>query len=163
MPQYTFVDFIDKYIDKGKSGYNEMTVNYSAKGESKSKKIMSFANPSVYNTIKGLTGGEQIDVTFVKDDKYYNWATVEVIGGGTAPSHDKPQEGGIKAQPAARTSTYETPEERAKKQVYIIKQSCIAQANAYSANRTDGYPSVSETLDIAQQFLDWVLDDPSKE
>jgi hypothetical protein len=136
-----------------------MTVNYSAKGEPKQKTIMSFSNPSAYNTIKGLAGGDEIEVTFVKDDKYFNWATVERVAGVVQGTNDKPQDSTVKAQPVVRTSTYETPEERAKKQVYIIKQSCLAQANAYSANRTDGYPTVNETLGIAQQFLDWVMDD----
>lgn len=154
MPQYTFIDYSEEKVDKGKSGYYKMTVNYSAKGESKSKNIMSFANPTAYDTIKKLNEGDLIDVEFVKDDKYYNWASVKKAEGNDSPKNvDAP-----KTAPAAR-STYETPEERAKKQVYIIKQSCLAQAAAYSANRTDGYPSIKEHLEIAQQFVDWVLDD----
>src|SRR6185312_16218735 len=79
MPQYIYNNFTETFENKGKTGYHKMTVNYSAKGESKSKTIMSFANPAIYNLIKTLKGGETLDVEFVKDDKYYNWATAKVV------------------------------------------------------------------------------------
>jgi len=51
---------------------------------------------------------------------------------------------------------YETAEERAKKQVYIIKQSSIS--NAIEIAKTDGIGlSVPGVLAIAQELTDWVL------
>lgn len=157
MPQYQYIDYSEKHIDKGKTGYEQMTVNYSTKGESKSKNIMSFANPSVYALIKTLKGGETIDVQFVKDDKYFNWATVNVVGGDVQGTVEKPQQWASTAQPTAYKSTYETAEERARKQVYIIKQSCLAQAVSVigEADCTDS----SRYTDLAQEFVDWVLED----
>lgn len=161
MPSYTFIDYSEKHVDKGKTGYEVLTVNYSAKGESKSKNIMSFANPSVYALIKTLKGGETIDVQFVKDDKYFNWATVEVVGGVVQGTVENVKEGTSKALPVAR-STYETAEERAKKQVYIIKQSCLAQAIVFTTQATDFTGDASDmdaVKTLAQEFVDWVLDD----
>lgn len=155
MPTYTFNNFTEEKIEKGRTPYYKMTVNYSAKGEPKQKTIMSFSNPSVYNTIKGLSEGDQINVEFVKDDKYFNWATVEKASGLVAPTTESPALGASK--PVART-TYETPEERAIKQVYIIKQSCLAQAVAY-----DKEADIEMLLNTAQQFVDWVLDAPQSE
>lgn len=160
MPVYTFNNFTEEKIEKGRTGYQKMTVNYSAKGEPKQKTIMSFSNPTAYNTIKGLAENDEIEVTFVKDDKYFNWATVERVGSTPQGSVQEPKEGTSKSPPAARTSTYETPEERAKKQVYIIKQSCLAQA--VTALGEIGDAPVKMYTDMADQFVAWVLDDGSE-
>lgn len=151
MPQYIFTNYTEEYVDKGKTGYHAMTINYSAKGESKQKKVMSFSNPAVYNTIKTLKGGETIDVEFVKDDKYFNWATVKVV----ETSNSGTSNSGSPA-PTRIGGTYETADERARKQVYIIKQSCLAQAVAY-VKETDSTDNIDNVLNTAQQFVDWVL------
>lgn len=165
MPQYQFTNYSEEKVEKGKTGYYKMAVNYSAKGEPKQKVIMSFANPAVYDTIKKLNGGETMDVSFVEGDtKYYNWASVKVVGDAS----EAPQKAGGELKSAGPTqgtarSTYETPEERARKQVYIIKQSCLAQAAAYSSLRSDGYPTVQEHIELAQKLVDWVLDEPKQD
>lgn len=136
-----------------------MAISYSYQGQSRTQNIMSFANPTVYAAVKTFNEGDQLDVEVTKNDAGYNtWASVKKIGGEVVPGKDTPKS----TVPAAR-STYETPEERAKKQVYIIKQSCLAQAAAYSALRKDGYPDINEHLEIAQQFVDWVLADGESE
>jgi len=152
MPSYIFNSYTEEYIDKGKTGYHAMTINYSAKGESKQKKVMSFSNPAVYNTIKTLKGGETIDVEFVKDDKYYNWATVKVL-----ESANDPAPGDTSPRKVESKSNWETAEERARKQVYIIKQSCLAQAVAYVVGQEQQVDSTQEILNLAQEFVDWVL------
>jgi hypothetical protein len=145
-----FDSYNEEKIEKGKTPYYAMTVNYSAKGESKQKKIMSFANPAVYNTIKTLKGGETIDVEFAKDDKYYGWATVQVIS-DSVPSNASASPD---ISPRRVGGSYETAEERARKQVYIIRQSCLAQAVA----RGNSVGTSDDTiLNIAQKFVDWVM------
>lgn len=154
MPTYNFVSYSEEKVEKGKTGYFKMTVNYSTKGESKSKNIMSFANPAVYNAVKTLNEGDLFEVEFVKDDKYFNWASLKPIGQAVPPPVDANVKAGTGA-PTARQSTYETADERAKKQVYIIKQSCLAQAVAWN----DAPRDIPEILEVAQKFVDWVLDD----
>lgn len=153
--QVYFNGYTDEKIVKGRNSYNKMVISYSYQGQSKTQQIMSFANPSVYAAVQGFKDGDLLDVEITKNDAGYNtWASVKLSEGGGGVV----QGASLKAAPAAR-STYETPEERAKKQVYIIKQSCLAQAAAYSALRKDGYPDIAEHLEIAQQFVDWVLED----
>jgi len=160
MPSYIYNSYTEEHVPKGKTGYYKMTVNYSAKGESKSKVIMSFSNPGVYDTIKKLKGGETIDVEFVKDDKYFNWATVKIadIGAG-GPAAGTP---GLDNKPVQVRSNYETPEERARKQVYIIKQSSLANAIEYTKDRPEG-TTMDELLATAQQFTDWVMEDQKED
>ena len=63
-------------------------------------------------------------------------------------------------------STYETPEERAKKQVYIVRQSSIANAIQFYAlvNVEDVTNSVENILATAKQFEHYVFStDPVQE
>jgi len=107
--------------------------NITYQGKVESKKVMSFgAGKDSFGVLSAATSGEQYDVNVVKNDKGYNdWVSVtrstgeeqQQTQGTVAPGRSTGS-----AQPAARTSTYETPEERAKKQVYIIKQSALGYA-----------------------------------
>jgi len=60
------------------------------------------------------------------------------------------------AATAAPKSNFETPEERAKKQVYIIKQSCIGYA--IESLKTDKKnPTPDEVVTLAQFYVDYVM------
>jgi len=120
---------------------------------------MSFANPAVYAAVQGFKEGDLLDVEITKNDAGYNtWASVKLseatTGAGSATS------AGSKTAPAR--TTYETPEERAKKQVYIIKQSCLAQAVASYGTQVNEV-DLEILLDTAQKMVDWVLDDGETE
>lgn len=153
--QVYFNGYTEEHVPKGKTGYYKMVVSYSYQGNSKTQTIMSFANPSVYDAIKKAKQGETLEVTLTSDGKYTNWASATVVAGTLPNPNPEGSVASFKA-PAAR-STYETPEERALKQVLIVKQSCLSQAAAYASLRKDGYPSVEEHLNLAQQFVDWVF------
>src|ERR1700754_2156306 len=105
-------------MPKGIKGYDKMVIQYSEKGQSKTTNILSFANPGVFDAVKSLNPGDAIDVELVQNGKYWNWASVKKAEGNTAPSVI----GGTPVA-AARGGTWETPEERAQKQLYIIRQS----------------------------------------
>lgn len=72
----------------------------------------------------------------------------------TAPTSYKPV---AQTVPAAK-STYETSEERAKKQVFIVKQSSITAALKYLEITKAKDVGVTDVLEIAQHFTDWVLE-----
>jgi hypothetical protein len=67
-----------------------------------------------------------------------------------------------KATPSPK-STYETPEERAKKQVYIVKQSSLSNAiallNADGKNTITGGKKYTkeDVFALAQELTDWVF------
>lgn len=157
--QVYFNGYTDEKIVKGRNSYNKMVISYSYQGQSKTQQIMSFANPSVYAAIPGFKEGDSLDVEITKNDAGYNtWASVKLSEGATSAA-SAPSAGTKGNTPVAR-STYETPEERAKKQVYIIKQSCLAQAVAAVGEiGPDG--DTDHYISMAQQFVDWVLDDGS--
>lgn len=131
--------------NKGK--YNEALVKYSQDGQDKEKKVMSFAQKETYNTLVAASPGEVYEVKTVKDGKFWNWesATLCSPSGAVAPSGgDKP----------ASKGNWETAEERAMRQVWIIRQSSIASAcNLYS--QTTG-ASVEAVLEAAKRFEAYV-------
>lgn len=109
---------------KNGRSYQSIEVTYKdEQGQVKNKKIMSFSNPSVFNHIKGLAKGDQINLRTEKDaNGYWQWTGI----GGDAPAtatEAKPATGG-----RVTGSNYETKEERAARQVYIIRQSSLSTA-----------------------------------
>lgn len=130
--------------------------NLTYGGKVEGKKIMSFgAGKSSFETLATAQPGDVFDVTVVKNDKGYNdWTGMSK---GTA--------GAATAQPAKTTgqasapvrSTYETPEERAKKQVYIIRQSSISSAIAALSAGAKTPVKVAEAIDYAKSFEAYVL------
>ena len=110
---------------KNGRSYQSIEVTYkNDQGQVANKKLMSFSNPTVFNHIKGLAKGDQINVQTTKDaNGYWQWTG---IGGESAVAESKP----ATAQPGGRVtgSNYETKEERAARQVYIIRQSSLSTA-----------------------------------
>lgn len=159
MPQITISEVAVEEVKKGKNAYFVANVTYqTGRGESKTKKIMSFVNPAVFATAKAAKAGEVYDIAFVPGDEYYNWASMKNMGDvEAAPS--APQKAGAAAAPTGGKvtgSTYETAEERKVKQLLIVKQSGINNALEYF-KLTEATPdSVSDVTAVAQQFVDYV-------
>jgi uncharacterized protein (DUF1501 family) len=149
-----------EHIVKGKSRYSVANVVHTYNGESRTQKIMSFANPQVFERVQKLNPGDMVEVTITKNDAGYNqWSAINKVaddGEESAPAEKRPDP---KSGTVAKGS-WETAEERAARQVLIVKQSCLAQAiNYLSAVHQEGEPSwnVNNVLEVAQEFTDWVF------
>jgi hypothetical protein len=111
---------------KNGRSYQSIEVTYkNDQGQVANKKLMSFSNPSVFNHIKGLAKGDSLNVQTEKDaNGYWQWTG---IGGDNAVATETKQ-----TTPATggrvTGSNYETKEERAARQVYIIRQSSLSTA-----------------------------------
>ena len=139
--------------DKGK--YKILTVDYKADGKAQTKKVMSFgASAEVFKTLSNASAGTTYTVTSVKNDKGY-WDWTSVSQGGT-PTAGGSSTGGNVANASPR-STYETPEERAARQVLIVRQSSVSSAIEYLKLNTKKVPSTEEVLQIARSFEDYVF------
>lgn len=144
-------------VRKGKGSYEIANVSYSFKGEPRTQKIFSFANPQVFADVQKVENGETIEVTLAKDDKgYTNWSKIS-RGGAEQASNNSAPTAAPQAQGKVLGSNYETKEERAVRQVYIVKQSSLERAIQYLGGATTG-ATKEEILETAQQFTDWVLD-----
>jgi hypothetical protein len=144
-----------------KGSYQQLEVTYknlTYQGKVESKKLMSFgANAAAFKTLSNAPAGSQWEVTVVKNAQGYNdWPTVVAASNDAAPV--AAAAGALpKTQPGQTRSTYETPEERAQRQVYIIRQSSVSSALTLHSMGAKNPAKLEEVLDTAQKICDFVL------
>jgi hypothetical protein len=128
--------------------------------KAESKKVFPFGPKEVYETLKKSHKGDVFTVLREKNDQGY-WDWVGLVEGET-----EIEQGGkpvaatnTKETVASVKSSFETADERAKKQVYIIRQSCIGHAvEALAATAKPGTAiKVDDILGVAVAFEDHVL------
>jgi hypothetical protein len=133
-------------------------------GKVESKKLMPFgAQKASFDALANAAVGSVFEVTVVKNDAGYNdWTTCTqaapgaVTGAGSINNATKPTAGTTMQV----KSTYETPEERAKKQVYIIRQSSISAAIASLSVGAKSALKPEDVLDLAEDYFTWVMQSP---
>ena len=140
--------------------YSVFQLDYLTNGRAAKKQIMSFT--PVYKTLLASREGEEFEITTESNGEFTNWVTAESKGVPVKAPKEGPATSETTTAKGATAfkSTYETPEERAKKQVYIVRQSCLAQAVAYYAaagKDTAAGTSVEDVLDVAKQFEEYVF------
>ena len=140
---------------KNGRSYQSLEVTYKdEQSQTKTKKLMSFSNPSVFNHIKGLSKGDAVNVTTTKDDQgYWQWTAI----GGDAPAQEstsKPASAGVNKTTG---SNYETKEERAARQVYIVRQSSISAAVSTLTVGAKSAPTADSVIELAKQFEAYVF------
>jgi len=118
------------------------------------KKLMSFAEKEAFDRLSKASLGDTFSIVRGKDDKgYWKWNSV-TTGANTHPmsTYDQKQQ----AQVSPVKSTYETSEERALRQISIVKQSSIA--NAIKLHELNGTKksTVEEILATTQAFVNYV-------
>lgn len=144
--------------DKGK--YKMAEVAYKGSdGKVTSKKLMSFNYPEVFNSFANAKQGNVFSVEMVKNDKgYWDWTTATTggaAGGATAKASPAPGNSSPK-------STYETAEERANRQVLIVRQSSLSNAIEFLGLNQKKVPSVQEVVEVASFFEGYVFGKTSK-
>lgn len=151
------------FVPTAKGGYNKLEVAYKNLESNKveSKILMSFGlTADAYKALADAKANDTFSIVSEKkpgnDGKeYWTWLSAAQAAPGSMPA----------AKTSAATSgfstpiksTYETPEERAKKQVYIVKQSSISAAIATLSVGAKAPPSTDAVLEVAQKFTDWVF------
>lgn len=145
---------------KGK--YQVASVDYKGPdGRIDNKKLVSFANKDVFKLFSNAQQGDVFDVTSEKDGNgYWQWTSAVSAGKVVAPaSGNTATNSGTRSNTgtASPRSTYETPEERAKKQVYIVRQSSVSSAIDLLKS-PKGTPDVEEVIAVAKQFESYVFD-----
>lgn len=152
--QITVIDVGAPNTHAAKNGrtYQSLEVTYkNEQGQAQSKKLMSFSNPQVFKAAQTWEKGTQVNVSTEKDaNGYWQWTG---LGGDTAVADNKPAATGGNST-RVTGSNYETKEERAARQVYIIRQSSISSAIDLLK---DSKPTVEGVLGVAKQFEDYIF------
>lgn len=138
-----------------KGSYQQLEVvykNLTFQGKVESKKIMSFgANAGAFKALSAAQAGQTFEVSVVKNAQGYNdWTDVKQstgeVAAATAPKTT-----------TAPKSTYETPEERAQRQVLIVRQSSIASAVSALTPGAKSPLKAEDVIAVAQQFENYVF------
>ena len=105
--------------------------------------------------MSAATPGQVFEVVSEKNEAtgYWDWTSFTHLEGQVAPK-----------EPATANVTtsvkggWETPQERAEKQVYIVKQSSLSTAASLLSIGATSPPSASAVIALAQQFVEYVFD-----
>ena len=133
--------------------YKMVEVQFVSNGRAGKYMLNSFT--PAFATIRAAAPGAEYEITTKQSGEYTNWDTATLVEASKASPE------GSKAAPAKPfQSTYETAEERARKQVYIVRQSCLGHAIEFALGRTGMNPDLDleGVLKLAKQFEAYVFD-----
>ncbi len=122
-------------------------------------------NAGLKTQLSNLSVGDTFVMVLEKENDFWNCKGITKEGSvSNKPTNNTPATNGNKITPVASPkSTYETPEERAKKQVYIVRQSSINSALSYTSQIKDYFKGtdnpINEIINIAKQFEHYVFED----
>jgi len=154
-----------KTIPTAKGSYQTAEVAYknnSFQGKVEGKKVMSFgATKEAFTTLSTAQPGSSFEVSVVKNAAGYNdWIKLTPAGAVAGAEQTSAATSGFATKPtanAAPKSNYETAEERAQRQVLIVRQSSVSSAVAMLTAGVKTPPSVEAVLDVAKQLEDYVF------
>lgn len=133
--------------------------NLSFQGKVEGKKIMSFgATKGAFDVLATAQPGDAYSVTIVKNDKGYNdWVSLSKGASASPASATSSVTTSTGAGNVSPRSTYETPEERAKKQIYIVRQSSLSNAVDALTPGAKAPLKGSDVIDLAKEFEAFVF------
>lgn len=134
-------------ISKANKPFTQIQVDYVAEGRPGKTQLTSYSK--AYKPLAASQPGDLFDIETVVNGAYTNWE-------GATPA-GKAEPTAVKQAATAVKSTYETAEERARKQVLIVRQSSLSSAVAYYANDNGAEPE--EIIDTAKIFEAYVFGD----
>lgn len=150
-----------------KGSYQQLEVAYknlTFQGKVEAKKLMSFgAGADAFKTLSTAKGADVYDIDTIKNDKgYIDWVKVTKGNTGVVPvglgsallgtNVTGASSGGVTTK-----GGWETPAERAAKQIYIVRQSSISAAvNALSVGVKVG-PKAAEVIEYARELEKFVF------
>lgn len=149
-----------QHTPNAKGGYYKIDVAFKSDGKVQGKLLVDFKRPEIYNKALELKAGDVVSVTLEKEPgsdgkEYWQWVAL----GDAAPASASPTPSAASSsKPTGRVtgSTYETPEERAVKQVYIVRQSSITAALKF-LEQTNTEASRDDVVDLASYFEEFVF------
>lgn len=167
--QIVNVEITSRAGASGKKGYEQAEVvyktEYNGKMDVKTKKIMSFANPSVFAVLKSAKTGESYEVTAVKEGEFYQWTNIVKGNGEIANASGATSQPATSAPKAAVNGgfnrDFETKEERTARQQLIVRQSSLGHAVSILTTGAKTPPNVNDVKKLADELVAYVYNAPS--
>jgi len=161
--QITILSVSVEHVPGKNGGYDKAEVAYKdADGKVAGKNLVSFNAPEAFAVVKASGNGDVLDVTTEKDAKgYWQWTKVVKLDAAqvaAAPKAADAPVGKAGANPTPK-NTYETPEERAFKQLCIVRQTGIERAlNTLQVLTGDKF-TVEDVIAVARQYEAYVFEE----
>lgn len=155
----------ERGVTKTGKDYTYLNVAFHKDGKIDGKKVMPFGNKEVFDTLSKAQKDEFYTVISEKNGEYWEWiAVARTNGAAPAPSTPPAASSGGNDKTTYRSGgNWETPEERAVKQQYIIRQSCLTNAINFIEVQGKKNPPIGDVLEVANLLVDWVNAKPPKE
>lgn len=146
-------------MTKAGKPYNKLELSFKNlnTGKVEGKNLMPFGETkNTFETLSTAGTGDVFEINTVKNNQtgYWDWVSATRSSADAAPAQSATRATGAMTSPK---STYETPEERAAKQVYIVRQSSISSAIAILSPGNKSALDVDQVLAIASQLEDYVF------
>lgn len=151
--QTTIIDVEVTWQGVGAKKYGKAVVKHDNGKGVRHQNLVSFKNPEVFKQVQELIG-QTVEVDNVKDGDFWTWKSINPALG--AEKTAAPSTSGATATRAS-ASNYETREERAARQVLIVKQSSLSAAVETLSVGAKTPPDAKTVLALAQQYVDWVF------
>lgn len=145
------------YTKTDKGGYSTAEVKYidQETGREKSKKIMSFSNPKVFDTLKEAVSGNIFTITEKQVGDFKNWVAIESRSTETVQKAAT-----VASKPVATTSQYETRDERNARQRLIVRQSSLSNAVSILSAGAKSPLDVAAVKTLANELTAFVYEAP---
>lgn len=153
-------------VEKIKDKYEFVEVEYNYKDKVNTTKLANFGKyKGLATQMLAAVSGECYEVEVEKNDKgYTTWCKVTKKDSNVSTSNVSGVDGGYKGRSTSNdsySSGRETPEERAKRQLYIVRQSSLSTAERIIASQQRAF-GVDEVVNIADELVKWVMSDPAQ-
>lgn len=147
-------------------GYEIVELVYKTdEGKVKQMKMFGFLKKDLFAVAANSKQGDVLEASFQQSDKgYWEFGSLKATGETTTLDVSNPSTVGSATLGGVSGSTkgnWETSEERANRQVLIVRQSSLSNAVAYF-EAAKQKPSVEDVVSVATQFETYVLGKPSK-
>lgn len=159
----TVINVANQTIPTSKGSYQKLEVSYKDdQGKTATRSIMDFVKDSkpAFTALVDAKYGDSYNISMVKqpgkDGKEYWVWTNATKGAADAKGSSVPASAGSGASTTPK-GNWETAEERAARQVYIIRQSSISSAIAALVVGAKKSPEAAEILTLAKKFEDFVF------
>lgn len=133
--------------------------NNSFGGAVQGKKITSYSK--AFQAVVDANIGSSYEVVTEKNGEFVEWVSLSPVGAAVAEVKQNPNSTGTAttrpAVSAVGRSTYETPEERAKKQVFIVRQSSISNAIAALSVGGKAKLAANDVIEEAKKYEAYVF------
>ena len=141
----------------GTKGYEVVEVAYKdPEGKTKGMKVLDFVQREVFKSLEGVNDGDILDVEFEQNDKgYWQFKSVQK-GQKTSMGNSTVANSGQEARVATK-GNWETSEERAARQVMIVRQSSLSNTISYFELTKHTKATPEDVIAVAKVFEAFVL------